>query len=174
VRCMAQHRCTECRTWFAPAVTARGHQRVCGAGCKRRRRNKPASACRPRGATRRRVRAAREAPTWSAVAAGTERRRSSPITRDRSPRPPGSLPTRPAFGFLLAQYDVAASRSVRPAAEGSPSLIDAAHGATSGRPGPAAQTPGSLPNSLPGERLLIRIKPVSGLPHGGYLERTVP
>jgi hypothetical protein len=41
-------------------------------------------------------------PTWSAVAAGTERRRSSPITRDRSPRPPGSLPTGPAFGFLLA------------------------------------------------------------------------
>jgi hypothetical protein len=40
VRAMAQHRCTECRTWFAPAVTARAHQRVCGTGCKRRRRNK--------------------------------------------------------------------------------------------------------------------------------------
>ena len=46
-------------------------------------------------------------PTWSAVAAGTERRRSSPITRDRSPRPPGSLPTGPAFGFLLAVFRVA-------------------------------------------------------------------
>jgi hypothetical protein len=28
-------------------------------------------------------------------------------TRDRSPRPPGSLPTGPAFGFLLAVFRVA-------------------------------------------------------------------
>jgi hypothetical protein len=40
VAAMAQPRCTECRTWFTPAVTARSHQRVCGAACKRRRRNK--------------------------------------------------------------------------------------------------------------------------------------
>jgi len=30
----------------------------------------------------------------------------SPITRDRSPRPPGSLPTGPAFGFLLAHVQL--------------------------------------------------------------------
>ena len=37
----------QCLTWFAPAVTARGHQRVCGAGSKRRRRNKLARRRRP-------------------------------------------------------------------------------------------------------------------------------
>jgi hypothetical protein len=37
---MALHRCTECRTWFSPAVTATKHQRVCGEECRRRRRNK--------------------------------------------------------------------------------------------------------------------------------------
>jgi hypothetical protein len=57
-------------------------------------------------------------PTWSAVAAGTERRRSSPITLDRSPRPPGSLPTGPAFGFLLAPRSIGTLRLLvaRPAA----------------------------------------------------------
>src|SRR5438477_5026052 len=37
---MAQSRCTECRKWFAPRVTAAKHQRVCGAACRRRRRGK--------------------------------------------------------------------------------------------------------------------------------------
>jgi hypothetical protein len=37
---MAQHRCTECRKWFAPAATASKHQRVCGKECRRHRRNK--------------------------------------------------------------------------------------------------------------------------------------
>jgi hypothetical protein len=34
------HRCTECRKWFAPAVTAAKHQRVCGEECRHERRNK--------------------------------------------------------------------------------------------------------------------------------------
>lgn len=37
---MAQPRCTECRKWFVPAATASEHQQVCGAECRRRRRNK--------------------------------------------------------------------------------------------------------------------------------------
>lgn len=40
---MARHRCTECRKWFEPAVTARGHQRVCGEVCRRSRRRRLAS-----------------------------------------------------------------------------------------------------------------------------------
>jgi hypothetical protein len=45
---MARHRCTECREWFTPAVTACGHQRVCGEGCRRRRRCKLARGRRRR------------------------------------------------------------------------------------------------------------------------------
>jgi hypothetical protein len=37
---MALGRCTECRKWFAAAVTAREHQCVCGPECRRQRRNK--------------------------------------------------------------------------------------------------------------------------------------
>jgi hypothetical protein len=37
---MAQHRCTECRKWFKPAATARGHQQVCGSVCRQHRRNR--------------------------------------------------------------------------------------------------------------------------------------
>jgi hypothetical protein len=37
---MSLHRCTECRKWFTPAVTATLHQRVCGQECRRRRRAK--------------------------------------------------------------------------------------------------------------------------------------
>ncbi len=37
---MALVRCTECREWFAAAVTAIEHQCVCGPDCRRRRRNK--------------------------------------------------------------------------------------------------------------------------------------
>ena len=45
---MARHRCTECRKRFTPAVTACGHQRVCGADCRRRRRHKLARSRRGR------------------------------------------------------------------------------------------------------------------------------
>jgi hypothetical protein len=41
---MSLHRCTECRKWFTPAVTATLHQRVCGPECRRRRRAKLARA----------------------------------------------------------------------------------------------------------------------------------
>jgi hypothetical protein len=41
---MSLHRCTECRKWFTPAVTATLHQRVCGQECRRRRRAKLARA----------------------------------------------------------------------------------------------------------------------------------
>lgn len=46
---MARHRCTECRKWFVPAVTASGHQRVCGEDCRCCRRRKLART-RRRGA----------------------------------------------------------------------------------------------------------------------------
>jgi len=41
-RRMARHRCTECRKRFTAAVTASGHQRVCGERCRQRRRNRHA------------------------------------------------------------------------------------------------------------------------------------
>jgi hypothetical protein len=41
---MGRCRCTECRKRFTPEVTAQGHQRVCGADCRRRRRCKLARA----------------------------------------------------------------------------------------------------------------------------------
>jgi len=37
---MVRRRCTECRKRFAPVVSACGHQRVCGAVCRGRRRNR--------------------------------------------------------------------------------------------------------------------------------------
>jgi hypothetical protein len=37
---MALGRCTECRKWFAAAVTAGARQCVCGLDCRRQRRNK--------------------------------------------------------------------------------------------------------------------------------------
>jgi hypothetical protein len=46
---MSLHRCTECRKWFTPAVTATLHQRVCGQECRRRRRAKLARARRGAG-----------------------------------------------------------------------------------------------------------------------------
>jgi hypothetical protein len=47
---MGLHRCTECRKWFTPAVTAKQHQRVCGKECRGRRRAKLARS--RRAATR--------------------------------------------------------------------------------------------------------------------------
>jgi hypothetical protein len=37
---MTQRRCTECRKWFTPQPSARTHQHVCGAACRRVRRRK--------------------------------------------------------------------------------------------------------------------------------------
>ncbi len=67
---MARHRCTECRKWFEPAVTASGHQRVCGEDCRGSRRRRLSALRRRRTLAeqredeRARQRKHREAPKW--------------------------------------------------------------------------------------------------------------
>ena len=39
---MSRRRCSECRKWFTPAVSALDHQVVCGEGCRGQRRNRQA------------------------------------------------------------------------------------------------------------------------------------